>query len=145
MPTRRDFYGFRMYIQELEQKLSQYQILEEKIKAPTTSVISAMPKNQNSTNRLEYMLNKRMELSQKITKLKHKIASEKSILDAAMECLNVSERTVLESRYFLLYSWEEIAAIIFEAYPDFKKHRDSYVQKVRIIQSLAFKKMEGKR
>ena len=104
-----------------------------------------MPKNQNPANRLEYMLNKRMELSDKINTLKLRISIERAILDKAMEPLGVSERTVLESRYFLLYSWEEIAGIIFAAYPDVKKHIDRYVQKVRVIQTSAFKKIEDKK
>lgn len=143
MTTRNDFYKFRLDIQELNQKTEQYKLLEEKIKAPATSVISAMPKNQNPDNRLEYLLNQRLVLSKKIANLKIRIASRRVELDAAMHVLNVSERTVIESRYYLLYSWEEIAGIIFESYPDVKKHRDKYVQKARIIQSSAFKKIEG--
>ncbi len=142
MATRNDFYKFRLDIQELNQKTEQYKILEEKIKAPATSLISAMPKSQNPDNRLEYLINERMVLSRKIANLKIRIASRRVELDAAMHVLNVSERTVLESRYYLLYSWEEIAGIIFEAYPDIKKHRDKYIQKTRIIQSYAFKKLE---
>lgn len=142
MATRNDFYKFRLDIQELNQKTEQYKILEEKIKAPATSLISAMPKSQNPDNRLEYLINQRMVLAQKIANLKIRIASSRVELDAAMHVLNVSERTVLESRYYLLYSWEEIAGIIFEAYPDIKKHRDKYIQKTRIIQSYAFKKLE---
>lgn len=145
MTTRNDFYKFRMLIQELEQKTTQYKILEDKIKAPATSIITAMPKNQNPANRLEYMLNKRMELSDKINTLKLRISIEKATLDKAMEPLGVSERTVLESRYFLLYSWEEIAGIIFVSYPDLKKHLDKYVQRVRVIQTNAFKKIEAKK
>lgn len=144
MITRNDFYGFRMLIQELEQKTSQYKLLEEKIKSPSTSFISGMPKNQNFNNRLEYLLNKRMDLSKKIDKLKVQITEERAKLDNAMECLNVSERTVLESRYFLLYSWSEITGIIFESFQDFKENFDSYVQKTRLIQTNAFKKLEKK-
>lgn len=143
MTTRNDFYKFRLDIQELNQKTEQYKILEDKIKAPTKSFISAIPRGQTLYNRFEYLFNQRMVLSQKIANLKIRIASRRVELDAAMHVLNVSERTVLESRYYLLYSWEEIAGIIFEAYPDVKKHRDKYVQKARIIQSSAFKKIEG--
>lgn len=145
MVTRNDFYKFRLDIQELNQKTEQYKILEEKIKAPATSLISAMPKSQNPDNSLEYLLNQRMVLSQKIANLKIRIASRRVELDAAMHVLNVSERTVLESRYYLLYSWEEIAEIIFASYPDVKKHRDKYVQKARVIQTSAFKKIEDKK
>ena len=145
MTTRKDFYKFRLDIQELSQKTEQYKILEDKIKAPATSLISAMPRSQNPINRLEYLLNQRMVLSQKITALKIRITSRRIVLDAAMHVLNVSERTVLESRYYLLYSWEEIAGIIFEAYPDVKKHRDKYIQKARVIQTSAFKKIEAKK
>ena len=142
MTTRNDFYSFRMLIQELEQKISQYKMREDKIKAPCTSLISGMPKSQHHANRLEYLLNKRMELSDKITTLKLKISIEKAVLDKAMEALTVSERTVLESRYMLLYSWEEITTIIFEAFPDLKKNFDNYIQKTRLIQTYAFKKIE---
>lgn len=145
MATKNDFYKFRLDIQELNQKTEQYKILEDKIKAPSTSLISAMPKSQNPDNRLEYLLNQRMVLSQKIANLKIRIASSRVELDAAMHVLNVSERTVLESRYYLLYSWEEIAKIIFASYPDVKKHLDRYVQKVRVIQTNAFKKIEAKK
>lgn len=145
MVTRNDFYKFRLDIQELNQRTEQYKILEEKIKAPATSLISAMPKSQNPDNRLEYLLNQRIVLSQKIANLKIRIASRRVELDTAMHVLNVSERTVLESRYYLLYSWEEIAGIIFESYPDVKKHRDKYVQKARVIQTSAFKKIEDKK
>ena len=143
MVTRNDFYKFRLDIQELNQKTEQYKILEDKIKAPATSLISAMPKSQNPDNRLEYLINERMVLSRKIANLKIRIASKRVELDTAMHVLTVSERTVLESRYYLLYSWEEIAGIIFEAYPDIKKHRDKYVQKSRLIQTFAFKKLEA--
>ena len=143
MTTRNDFYGFRLLIQELEQKSAQYEEIQKKIGTPASARISDIPKNCLYPNfRIEYMLNKRMELSDKINTLKLRISIEKAILDRAMECLNISERTVLESRYFLLYSWEEIAGIIFAAYPDFKKRKDEYVQKTRIIQSSAFKKIE---
>lgn len=144
MATRNDFYTFRLLIQELEQKSEQYEKIQKKISAPTSARISDLPKNVWYPNfRLEYMLNKRMELSDKIKTLKLRISIERATLDKAMEPLGVSERTVLESRYFLLYSWEEIAEIIFASYPDIKKHRDKYVQKARIIQTSAFKKIEG--
>lgn len=65
--TRKDFYGFRMLIQELVQKTSQYEVMNRKLSAPATSIISSMPKSQNQTNRLEYLLNKRMDLSKKLT------------------------------------------------------------------------------
>lgn len=142
MTTRNDFYAFRMLIQELEQKNSQYELLEEKIKAPSASYISGMPKSQNRNNRIEYLLNKRMELSKKIDKLKIQITEERLKLDNAMNCLNVSERTVLESRYFLLYSWNEITGVIFDSFADFKPNFDNYVQKTRLIQTSAFKKLE---
>lgn len=142
MTTRNDFYAFRMLIQELEQKTSQYNVLQEKLKAPSASFLSGMPKNLNPTNRLEYLLNKRMDLSKKIDKLKVQISQERLKLEESMQCLNVSERTVLESRYFLLYTWSEITTIIFEAFPDIKENMDDYVQKTRIIQTRAFKKLE---
>lgn len=142
--TRKDFYGFRMLIQELEQKTSQYEVMNRKLSAPATSIISSMPKSQNQTNRLEYLLNKRMDLSKKIDLLKVKITQERETLDKAMEILNVSERTVLESRYFLLYSWDEIAGVIFESFKDFKENYEDYLQKTRMIQAYAFKKIEGK-
>lgn len=142
--TRKDFYGFRMLIQELEQKTSQYEVMNRKLSAPATSIISSMPKSQNQTNRLEYLLNKRMDLSKKIDLLKVKITQERETLDKAMEILNVSERTVLESRYFLLYSWDEIAGVIFESFKDFKENYEDYLQKTRRIQTYAFKKIEGK-
>ena len=145
MTTRNDFYKFRLLIQELEQKSEQYEKLQKKIGAPTSARISDLPKNVWYPNfRLEYMLNKRMEMSDKINTLKLRISIERATLDKAMEPLGISERTVLESRYFLLYSWEEIAGIIFAAYPDFKTKKDDYIQKVRRIQSLAFKKIEQK-
>lgn len=142
--TRKDFYGFRMLIQELEQKTSQYEVMNRKLSAPATSIISSMPKSQNQTNRLEYLLNKRMDLSKKIDLLKVKITQERETLDKAMEILNVSERTVLESRYFLLYSWDEIAGVIFESFKDFKENYEDYLQKTRLIQTYTFKKIEGK-
>lgn len=142
--TRKDFYGFRMLIQELEQKTSQYEVMNRKLSAPATSIISSMPKSQNQTNRLEYLLNKRMDLSKKIDLLKVKITQERETLDKAMEILNVSERTVLESRYFLLYSRDEIAGVIFESFKDFKENYEDYLQKTRLIQTYAFKKIEGK-
>ena len=142
--TRKDFYGFRMLIQELEQKTSQYEVMNRKLSAPATSIISSMPKSQNQTNRLEYLLNKRMDLSKKIDLLKVKITQERETLDKAMEILNVSERTVLESRYFLLYSWDEIAGVIFESFKDFNENYEDYLQKTRLIQTYAFKKIEGK-
>lgn len=142
--TRKDFYGFRMLIQELVQKTSQYEVMNRKLSAPATSIISSMPKSQNQTNRLEYLLNKRMDLSKKIDLLKVKITQERETLDKAMEILNVSERTVLESRYFLLYSWDEIAGVIFESFKDFKENYEDYLQKTRLIQTYAFKKIEGK-
>ncbi len=144
MTTRNDFYAFRLLIQELEQKTSQYKVLQEKLKAPCASFLSGMPKNQNPANRLEYLLNKRLDLSKKIDKLKLQISHERLKLEKAMECLNVSERTVLESRYFLLYSWSEITGIIFDSFRDFKENFDGYVQKTRVIQSSAFKKLEKK-
>ena len=142
--TRKDFYGFRMLIQELEQKTSQYEVMNRKLSAPATSIISSMPKSQNQTNRLEYLLNKRMDLSKKIDLLKVMITQERETLDKAMEILNVSERTVLESRYFLLYSRDEIAGVIFESFKDFKENYEDYLQKTRLIQTYAFKKIEGK-
>ncbi len=142
--TRKDFYGFRMLIQELEQKTSQYEVMNRKLSAPATSIISSMPKSQNQTNRLEYLLNKRMDLSKKNDLLKVKITQERETLDKAMEIWNVSERTVLESRYFLLYSWDEIAGVIFESFKDFKENYEDYLQKTRLIQTYAFKKIEGK-
>ena len=102
MATRNEFYKFRLDIQELNQKTEQYKILEEKIKAPATSLISAMPRNQNPDNRLEYLLNQRMILSQKIANLKIRIASRRVEVDAAMNVLYVSERTVVEIRDYLL-------------------------------------------
>ena len=142
--TRQDFYGFRMLIQELEQKTSQYEVMSRKLGAPASSIISSMPKGQNPSNRLEYLLNKRIELGKKIDLLKVRITHERCMLDNAMACLNVSERTVLESRYFLIYSWEEITDIIFGSFPDFKENREEYLQKTRVIQTSAFKKIEGK-
>lgn len=144
MTTRHDFYGFRMLIQELEQKTSQYEILEEKLKAPSASFISEMPKSQNHSNRLEYLINKRIELSKSIDRLKIQITNERLKLEKSMDCLSVSERTVLESRYFLLYSWAEITGIIFESFQDFKENYDDYLQKTRLIQTSAFKKIEAK-
>lgn len=141
--TRNDFYGFRMLIQELEQKTSQYNILNDKLSSPGAAFLSSMPKNQNPVNNLEYLLNKRMELGKKIDKLKVKISFEKSRLDEAMECLKVTERTVLESRYFLLYDWKEITGIIFSSFKDLKDNYEDYLQKTRLIQTRAFKKIEG--
>lgn len=145
MTKRQDFYSFRMLIQELEQKNSQYEMLGQKLKAPTASVITSMPKNQNRSNRLDYFLHKRTELSKKIDGLKVRISEEKADLEAAMEDLKVTERTVLECRYFLLFSWEEITAILFEPLEDFKEKYEEYVQKTRLIQTMAFKNiLKGK-
>lgn len=143
MVTRNDFYKFRMLIQEFEQKTAQYKLLEDRLKAPSASVITAAPKNQTPVNRLEYLLSRRVDLSDSIRQLKLLITKERKELDAALQMLNICERTVLESRYYLLYSWEEIASIIFEAYPDFKSKKDDYIQKVRRLQSIAFKKIES--
>lgn len=143
--TRNNFYGFRMLLQELEQKTQQYELLNRKLSAPASAVISALPKSKNTDNRLEYLLNKRMELSKKIDKLKIRIAQEREMLDVAMQCLNVSERTVLESRYFLLYSWTEVTEVIFSLLPDFEENQEDYLQKSRVLQTSAFKKIEGER
>lgn len=138
-----DFYNFRLLLQEIEYKKGQYKVLDDKLKAPSASNISGMPKDIRRPNRMENLVNQKIEIAKVIDKLILKAKNEKRFLDEVAGMLLPEEKTVIQCRYFYLFDWKEINGLLHGDLEDFDVEEESkYLKRTYSIHKRALRKIQ---
>lgn len=128
---------------EIDNQIERLESLESRIYSVGSPEMSDMPKNPSPSNdRMSLMIERKMELEEKIKKLIDEQTEKRKKFEDAIEKISFpDQRAVIRMRYLDGEKWESIVEMLFGENEEFDEKRDSYMRRVMILHGQALQQL----